>query len=249
MNTLPSHAVIIALRHEADMVAAIAAYSTQVDRTLTVQHHAKPGSTRVGIYIDDVRQVQEAVRTASAQHQTRVLFADAAYMTTQAQNALLKLLEEPQDGVSLLLITARPALLLATVRSRCQVVPFTAPEVDVAMPSEHRAQIEFMAAGDMRRMQQLAEDKALFEAQAKAFRQAKQFVSGSGYEKLQVVAEVKESRDAALAMIAAALTVCSYLLRRQPSPDLHKKATQLLAADESLRKNAHVRLCLLRCVV
>lgn len=249
MSVLPSHAVIITLHHEADMAAAIAAYSTQVDHTLTVQHHTKPGSTRAGIYIDDVRQVQEAVRTASTHRQTRVLFADAAYMTTQAQNALLKLLEEPQDGVSLLLITARPALLLATVRSRCQVVPFVAPKIDFAIPSEHRAQIEFMAAGDMRRMQQLAEDKTLFEAQVKAFRQAKQFVSGSGYEKLQVVAEVKESRDAALAMIAAALTVCGYLLRRQPSSDLQKKATQLLAADESLRKNAHVRLCLLRCVV
>lgn len=249
MSALPSHAVIVALRSDADIEAAIAAYSTQVERVVTVQHHTKPGSTRAGIYIDDVRRVQEAVRTASVDRATRVIFADAARMTAQAQNALLKLLEEPQEGVSLLLITAQPALLLATVRSRCQVVAFAAPKVAFTVPSEHRAQIEFMAAGDQRRMQQLAEDKAFFEAQAKAFRQAKQFVSGSGYEKLQVIAEVKESRDAALAMVAAALTVCGYLLRRQPSAELQKKANQLLAADESLRKNAHVRLSLLACVL
>ena len=46
----------------------------------------------------------------------------------QAQNALLKTLEEPGDSALIVLESARPDLLLATVRSRCVVVRFEALE-------------------------------------------------------------------------------------------------------------------------
>lgn len=44
-------------------------------------------------------------------------------MAEGAANALLKTLEEPGDGL-LLLITAAPEQLLGTIRSRCQQIPF-----------------------------------------------------------------------------------------------------------------------------
>jgi DNA polymerase-3 subunit delta' len=51
-------------------------------------------------------------------------------MAEGAANALLKTLEEPGDGL-LLLITAAPEQLLGTIRSRCQLIPFArlAPEL------------------------------------------------------------------------------------------------------------------------
>ena len=47
---------------------------------------------------------------------------DADTMNPQAQNAFLKLLEEPPERVSFILAAANPALLLATVRSRCETL-------------------------------------------------------------------------------------------------------------------------------
>ena len=47
------------------------------------------------------------------------LIEDADCMNTAAQNAALKLLEEPPRGVYFLLCVTNPALLLPTVRSRC----------------------------------------------------------------------------------------------------------------------------------
>ncbi len=44
----------------------------------------------------------------------------------EAQNALLKMLEEPGRSVLWILVSARPEALLATVRSRCVAVPFEA---------------------------------------------------------------------------------------------------------------------------
>ncbi|MBK7978368.1 MAG: hypothetical protein IPK07_35745 [Deltaproteobacteria bacterium] len=49
---------------------------------------------------------------------------DAHRMGPEAQNALLKTLEEPRAGRSLLLVTSAPSALLATVRSRCQKLRF-----------------------------------------------------------------------------------------------------------------------------
>ncbi|MEB3185107.1 MAG: DNA polymerase III subunit delta' [Cyanobacteriota bacterium] len=59
-----------------------------------------------------------------------VVLEGAEAMAEAAANALLKTLEEPGDGL-LVLITAAPEQLLGTIRSRCQLIPFArlAPEL------------------------------------------------------------------------------------------------------------------------
>ncbi|MEX1316026.1 MAG: DNA polymerase III subunit delta', partial [Synechococcaceae cyanobacterium] len=52
-----------------------------------------------------------------------VVLEQAEAMAEAAANALLKTLEEPGEGL-LLLITAAPDQLLGTIRSRCQLIPF-----------------------------------------------------------------------------------------------------------------------------
>jgi DNA polymerase-3 subunit delta' len=55
----------------------------------------------------------------------RVIVIDPAdAMNVQAQNALLKTLEEPPDDTVLVLVSATPDELLPTIRSRCLRVPF-----------------------------------------------------------------------------------------------------------------------------
>ena len=49
---------------------------------------------------------------------------DADYMNDQAANALLKTLEEPPETSHLILTTTNPMALLATIRSRCQMIRF-----------------------------------------------------------------------------------------------------------------------------
>ena len=52
-----------------------------------------------------------------------VVLEQVEAMAEGAANALLKTLEEPGDGL-LILITAAPERLLSTIRSRCQQIPF-----------------------------------------------------------------------------------------------------------------------------
>jgi DNA polymerase-3 subunit delta' len=57
---------------------------------------------------------------------------DADYMNEVAANALLKILEEPPATSHLILTTTNPTALLATIRSRCQVIRFAPiPATDV----------------------------------------------------------------------------------------------------------------------
>ncbi len=53
-----------------------------------------------------------------------VIIEDIEEMNESASNALLKTLEEPNKGL-FILISERPEKLLPTIRSRCQLVPFT----------------------------------------------------------------------------------------------------------------------------
>lgn len=54
------------------------------------------------------------------------IFPDASLLTEQAQNAFLKLLEEPPSYAVFIIIAENSELLLQTVRSRCVTVRFSA---------------------------------------------------------------------------------------------------------------------------
>ena len=49
----------------------------------------------------------------------------AELLTAEAQNAMLKTLEEPAERTVIILLTDQPGLLLPTIRSRCQLVRFS----------------------------------------------------------------------------------------------------------------------------
>jgi DNA polymerase III delta prime subunit len=84
-----------------------------------------PDDTRVRI--GQIRALQGAFRLRSTEGGRRAaVIANAEWLNQEAQNALLRLLEEPPPRTSLVLVAASSAGLLATVRSRCQRVAFPA---------------------------------------------------------------------------------------------------------------------------
>lgn len=60
-----------------------------------------------------------------------VVLRDVELATREAENALLKTLEEPGDACCLILVTAHPGHLLETVRSRCVQVGFDSPDLEL----------------------------------------------------------------------------------------------------------------------
>lgn len=79
--------------------------------------HEKPNT----ISVDDIRvQVNDdiAIRPYSSKYKVYII-ADADLLTVQAQNALLKTIEEPPAYAVIMLLTENAEVLLPTIRSRC----------------------------------------------------------------------------------------------------------------------------------
>ncbi|MCL2012708.1 MAG: DNA polymerase III subunit delta' [Cystobacterineae bacterium] len=77
------------------------------------------------IHVEQIRRLQERlhVRALEGKHKIAVI-VDAHELNMQAQNALLKTLEEPPANTLLLLCTHQKELLLPTLKSRCQPLAF-----------------------------------------------------------------------------------------------------------------------------
>jgi len=99
----------------------------ETSRLATHVSDASEGELGSSILVDQVRRLNELVALRPRQGPRRVFLIDPAErMNREAQNALLKTLEEPPERSVLILVSARPHLLLPTVRSRCFSVGFSA---------------------------------------------------------------------------------------------------------------------------
>ena len=94
----------------------------------------EPAGARGEIRVDAIRDALRFLRLTPGESVWRVLIVDGAdSMNPNAQNAALKVLEEPPPNVLILLVAHRPSLLLATVRSRCRMLrlaPLDRPAFD-----------------------------------------------------------------------------------------------------------------------
>lgn len=86
------------------------------------------------LVVDQMRDIEREANFRPFEGRARVfLVDDADKLNDQSANALLKTLEEPPPTSHIILITSRPAMLLPTVRSRCQAIrfsPLTTAEIE-----------------------------------------------------------------------------------------------------------------------
>jgi DNA polymerase III subunit delta' len=84
---------------------------------------AEPEGATLTLKIERVRDLVREIDARPFEAASRAILIDDAHtMTEQAQNALLKSLEEPPPTSHVFLVTPSPQTLLPTVRSRCQTL-------------------------------------------------------------------------------------------------------------------------------
>lgn len=77
------------------------------------------------IKIDTIRQMQKRVQELPIVSARKVyIIDDSEYMTKDAQNCLLKTLEEPPSFVTIILIVSNENMILNTIKSRCLKIYF-----------------------------------------------------------------------------------------------------------------------------
>lgn len=132
----------------------------------------KRNRQRNEIVIDDVRELSEFLSLTPAEGGWRVAVIDGAEdMNRNAENALLKSLEEPPKNTLILLVSAAPGRLLPTIHSRCrhlrlsplgdpvvaQLLEHHCPEI----PDSDRQALVLLGEGSIGRSVDLAEQGGL----------------------------------------------------------------------------------------
>ncbi len=100
-----------------------------------------PRSKSRRIRVSEIRELEHVLQMAAPAGTTKfAIIQDADRMNEEAANAFLKTLEEPPNGSRILLITARPELLLDTILSRCVRIDLIG-ETQITQPSASEAAV------------------------------------------------------------------------------------------------------------
>lgn len=83
--------------------------------------------------IEDVRNIQKAILLKPFRGKTKAVIIDAyENITIEAQNALLKILEEPPNNTIIIIYASKKELLLPTIISRCKVIILHEKEINLS---------------------------------------------------------------------------------------------------------------------
>jgi DNA polymerase-3 subunit delta' len=139
--------------------------------------HPDTGKETAEIVVEHVRGAIGFLAMTPAEGGWRVLIVDGAEaMNRNAENALLKILEEPHSRSLLMLVAHAPGRLLPTIRSRCRRMdmPALPPEIVASLlarqhpdlPADRREAVARIAGGSIGRALELmaAEALELYEA-------------------------------------------------------------------------------------
>ncbi|MCA9325689.1 hypothetical protein KDA23_06570 [Candidatus Saccharibacteria bacterium] len=214
-----------------------------------------------GIGIEVVRNLQHfmSLKTTTNKRITRVaIIEDSHVMSVEAQNALLKLLEEPPKDSVFILTAASEHALLPTIRSRVQHFAITKPTQDALIgyfeqaghTNEAVVRALRMSGGLPGLMAALLEEDQGHPLQAAA-QQARNVLSATVFERQCLVDQLAKERQLAIDTCAMLGQMASIALKSPTiTPNQLKKWRQILAgalaAGEDLSRYVQPKLVLSR---
>lgn len=174
-------------------------------------------TSKVSITIEQVREALDNFTTKIAKPQI-VLIRPADKLTEEAENAILKNLEEPKENLHFVLITNRLSKLLPTILSRAAIYILKDGKNDISK----------------------------IEADEKTKALAKQILTASPKDLPRLAEELTKKKDGVREYVLEILAVTiemaykSYLLTKKPA--FLKKIPKLIDTYENISKNGHIKL-------
>ncbi|MCB9819992.1 hypothetical protein H6796_01680 [Candidatus Nomurabacteria bacterium] len=231
------------LKSIADSVASSERYIAPTLRT--------KASTIPQISIDAIRELRQEVKT-TANHD--IVIQDADMMSLAAQNAFLKILEEPNKYTRFILLTHSPDELLPTVRSRIEMIyvpPASKHESEMLM-SKHkifdektRSQLMYLAEGRLDELRRLASDEKYRTQRFDEARTTRELLSANPYERLAIISKLNLQRKPALDLLESMQSI----LVKQPNVKNLQLSERLEDAYVAIAGNGNIKLQLMRSMV
>ena len=197
-----------------------------------------------------IRQLYTLTSTVEPTGRT-VIIESAGRMTVPAQNAFLKLLEEPPEKTRFVLLSHQPEKLLRTITSRSQhltVRRVTKAQSEALLDTltirdaTKRSQLLFIAEGLPAALTQLATDKAAFSQRSEYIKDGRSYILGTSYDKLLIAYKYKDDRQGALTLLSDAMRLLRLSISTtNEAPSLHY-ITRLEQLSTRIAQQGNIRL-------
>ncbi|QQS19600.1 hypothetical protein IPL85_05015 [Candidatus Saccharibacteria bacterium] len=180
-----------------------------------------------------------------------IVIVDAETMSRQAQNALLKLLEEPPERTVLILTSSAPGKLLATIRSRVQILRVRLPEPEdtkkyfltKGFDTAHVEQAILLGGGSPSVVNQLLEESAS-EGFA-VYGLVKRALTGDKFSRLTIIDSDLKDKEQAAQFVDTLVLVASMSLRQSENTvQWQRILTSGIIAQKALAQRGHTKLVL-----
>lgn len=161
------------------------------------------------IKIAQIRHLQSNIVIKPHKKYKIYIIDKAEKMTVEAQNALLKTLEEPPEYAIIILVTNNKESLLPTIRSRCEVIKFTPiPFVEVKNylisqgVEENRANLlSAFSRGSMKKALELSSSNDFYEMKESVQNYIETILSKNMVEILDIPSQMEKYKSESISVL------------------------------------------------
>lgn len=243
------------------MALSLAAEVLGVEDSLTHPYFLQVTPEKLHISIAEVRKIRDFMSrktTGKGTIRRIVLIPDAHTMTTEAQNALLKTLEEPPADTMIILTTSDITALKPTIRSRSQhlITLPVAKESAVEYFSEQgytEDQVQsafFLSGGEVGLLAALLSEETDHPL-VSAISQAKTLLTAPKYERLVKVDELSKQKEQLEPLLDGLQRVITGGLNQATANDnpiqakrFYQLSKAVMTAQEQLKRSVNSKLLL-----
>lgn len=155
------------------------------------------------IKIAQIRKLQSDILVKPYKSYKIYVIDEAQKMTVEAQNALLKTLEEPPKYAIIILITNNKESLLDTIKSRCEIIKFTPiPLLEVAdyltqtgVDKNRASLLANFSRGSMQKAIELSESEDFHIMRDEVQKYVETFLTGSMLDIMDIQSSIEKYKD------------------------------------------------------
>jgi len=217
------------------------------------------------IAIEQIREIINGLKLkvpVGKKTQRVVFIEEAHFMSLPAQNALLKILEEPPAGVVFLLSATSAHDVLPTISSRTQVLQVLQVGLSASLaywnnqyPDKTIESAWRLSGGCVGLLQALLDDD-LKHPLKEAVEQARRFIAVKTYERLLIINDLSSNKEQLGLFIDALIRILNYLQssainshKVKQSNNLRISRKRLLRLQKALANNSNAKLLALNLVL
>ena len=185
------------------MARELAAILLEMDNLFNSPDYIEIKPDGNSIKIAQIRKLQTDILVKPFKSYKIYVIDEAQKMTVEAQNALLKTLEEPPKYAIIILVTNNKESLLDTIKSRCEIIKFTPiPMREVAnylvttgVDEKRASLLANFSRGSMQKAIELSESEDFHLMREEVQKYVETFLSGNLIEIMDIQSSIEKYKD------------------------------------------------------